>query len=142
LIDLAPTLLEIAGGKLEGDGHSLMPLLRGETWPPHAYLAEIFASTGIPYRRASYAVREDSWKLIVRQPGWDNSPFRWKPRDERELYDVDRDPRESRDLSEPEKSRIDSLQARALELHRVHVADPLKLNPDELAALRQLGYTH
>lgn len=142
LIDLAPTLLEIAGGKLDGDGHSLMPLLRGEAWPKHAYLAEIFTSTGIPYRRASYAVREDSWKLIVRHPGFDNSPFRWKPGDERELYDVDRDPREQRDLAEPEKARIDALQARALELHKVHVADPLKLSPDELAALRQLGYTH
>jgi len=141
LIDLAPTMLEIAGATLPGDGRSLMPLLRGEAWPPHAYLAEIFASDGIPYRRASYAVREEAWKLIVRQPSWGNTPFLWKPDEERELYDIDHDRAEQHNLAEGDAARVGVMKSCAAELHSTRQVGPLDLGDEDRAALKALGYT-
>jgi arylsulfatase A-like enzyme len=141
LVDLAPTMLEIAGAKMDCDGRSLMPLLRGDAWPAHAYLAEVFASSGVAYRRASFAVRQDSWKLIVRPPGWGNSAFAWKRDEERELYDIDHDGGEQHDLAASEDARVVELKGRALELRNTRPAAPLKLGDEDRAALKALGYT-
>jgi N-acetylglucosamine-6-sulfatase len=99
-IDLAPTLLELAGAPAPADlhGRSLVALLRGETVPwREDFLIEHFSDkvfprlVGMGYR----AVRTRSWKYIQYsdQQGMD------------ELYDLDADPYEM-------ANRIDDPRAR------------------------------
>jgi arylsulfatase A-like enzyme len=93
--DIAPTLIEAAGGKVPSrmSGKSFLPLLRGESFTPRQY---IFAERG-PHGGATYRLetkasthdqsrcaRSDRWKLIynctphqeyqpvdsARDPGW------------------------------------------------------------------------
>ena len=88
-IDIAPTLIELAGGKpgAQIQGRSLAPLLAGvyDGWRS-AFLAEYFAENALPWLVSmSYkAIRTDRHKLIhwINRDGVD------------ELYDLDTDPYE------------------------------------------------
>jgi N-acetylglucosamine-6-sulfatase len=65
-VDIAPTLLELAGAPASSDmhGRSLVPIMRGESVPWRtAFLTEYFAS-GNARIPAWQAVRDDRWKYI------------------------------------------------------------------------------
>jgi len=91
VIDLMPTLLELAGGNyptslgerrpLPLDGRSFAPLLRGESLPPRGSLA-----WRVPQHRM---IRSGDWKLISRD---ENTPW--------ELYDLAADGTETTNLAE------------------------------------------
>jgi N-acetylglucosamine-6-sulfatase len=93
-IDLAPTLLEIAGVQAAGpiDGRSLVPLLRGESrgWRT-SFLIEYYSDKTMPRisRMGYVALRTDRWKYIRYQEleGMD------------ELYDLANDPYEMKNLA-------------------------------------------
>ena len=95
--DIAPTLIELAGGKPgpQVQGRSLLPLFAGKRagWRK-AFLAEYWAESAMPWLVGmSYkAVRTDRYKYI-----------HWVNRDRGgeldELYDLDRDPFEVRNLN-------------------------------------------
>ena len=90
-IDVAPTLLEIAGAEpLEGvQGRSFVPLLRGEQAPwRESFLAEYFLEKVAPRAPAWQAVRTARWKFI-RYPELNGMD---------ELYDLQSDPHEMRNL--------------------------------------------
>ena len=93
-VDLAPTLLEAAGrdARVLGlPGRSLLPFLEN---PAAQREARAYASSKRNRAKASDAVideralRDGRWKLI-----WSLAKGRW------ELYDLEKDPRETRDLS-------------------------------------------
>ena len=102
-IDLAPTLVELAGlGPTPGmQGRSLVPLLRGETpddWRS-SLLVEYYSDTVFPrIRNMGYvAARTDRYKLIhyLELDGMD------------ELYDLESDPFEERNLiADPEAAEV------------------------------------
>jgi arylsulfatase A-like enzyme len=90
--DWLPTLCELTGATmaedLNTDGRSIWPLLTGEQ--------QIAEERSIYWKiRSHYAVREGNWKLVLNR----NS-------NKAELYDLENDFRETRDLSEthPEKT--------------------------------------
>lgn len=94
-IDLAPTFVELAGGKIPAayQGHSLLPVLAGETpddWRD-AIFAEYYSDTVFPrvHQLGYKAVRTDRWKYIhyIDQDGMD------------ELYDLKNDPYEMKNLA-------------------------------------------
>ncbi len=101
-IDLLPTLLELVGVPLPAGaallGQSLAGALRGQD-PPPAPLT--YAETLEPRLRYGWSdlrsVREGRWKYIQ------------APRPE--LYDLENDPGELRNLAEVERSRMETLQA-------------------------------
>lgn len=139
-IDLTPTLLASAGASddgLELQGRSLLPLL---------------ADPGTPWRRFSYAsskrnlaqagdrlideraVRDARWKLI-----WSARAGQWR------LFDLERDPAETRDLSRERPDQVArlafQLQAEA-EAARTHAAGRPSGREDERPVDLNWAETH
>jgi arylsulfatase A-like enzyme len=111
-VDLAPTLLELADipVPMELHGRSLMPLLKRQA-PPwrDAFLYEYYEYPAEHCARKNRGVRTDRWKLI----------HFWEQPEEWELYDLQRDPDETRNLAyDPKhatqvrqlKTRLDALR--------------------------------
>lgn len=95
--DIAPTFIELAGGRPgpQIQGRSLLPLLEGRRAPwRKSFLIEYWAEQAFPWLVGmSYkAVRTDRWKLIH----WVN---RGRAGELDELYDLERDPYELRNLN-------------------------------------------
>ena len=123
-VDLLPTILEAAGVPVpernrQGEGRSLLPLLRGETpaWRQQI-CTEMNFHTETHFRPAR-TIREGPWKLIVNlatpeRPG------------SRELFNLDVDPEERRNLAgQPEHRTREANLAVQLEAWRRRTADPL-----------------
>lgn len=96
LIDLPPTLLDIAGIKAPAHmrGRSFLPLVRGkaEAWPEEAFIQ-------ISESQVGRAIRTERWKYVVEAP--DKHPFTDASSDtylEVALYDVQADPYEQNNV--------------------------------------------
>lgn len=89
-LDIPPTLLRIAGTRPIGDGIDLRPALSGKALPDREReLVWVRREGGGRYRGLQYeAVRRGPWKLIRNTPF---TPF--------ELFNLESDPRESKDLA-------------------------------------------
>ena len=90
-IDIAPTILDLAGEKVpeKMQGRSLLPLLKNQNknWRKDFFYEHLFDHTTIP---KSVGVRTENWKYI-RYP--DEKPVF------EELYDLKKDPFEEKNLS-------------------------------------------
>jgi arylsulfatase A-like enzyme len=107
--DLFPTLLELCGLPLQPrqhlDGQSLVSALSGD---PQAALLERPLTWYYPHEhgsghKPSAAIRRGNWKLLY-----------YLASGQTELYDLDRDPAESTDLSALHTARTDSLRQELL----------------------------
>ena len=92
-IDVAPTLLEVAGAKISErlsiDGRSFLPLLQGESLPWREYiLYEYFWEWNFPATPTIFAIRTDRYKYIYYHGMWDRDGF----------YDLETDPSERHNL--------------------------------------------
>jgi N-acetylglucosamine-6-sulfatase len=94
-IDLAPTVLELAGVSpgVTMDGESFLPLLRGERPAPAAaggreFLYEYYWEHAFPHTPTTFALRGDRYKYIYYHGVWDTN----------ELYDLQEDPQERHNL--------------------------------------------
>jgi arylsulfatase A-like enzyme len=130
-IDLAPTILEMAGIRADANmqGHSLLPLLRGETQPASYAFSEC-----LPLHLE--AVRTERWKLIRNDESG-----------ERELYDLHEDPQERIDLAARRPALTKALGEVLLRFRQSNEAlsagrEAAVANPDPktLEQLRDLGY--
>ncbi len=94
-IDIAPTVLEVAGVKEmppQFEGASLLPLAKGEqvdSWREDL-LYEYYWEFNYPMTPTTFALRTDDYKLIQYHGVWDTE----------ELYDIKNDPKEMRNLIE------------------------------------------
>jgi arylsulfatase A-like enzyme len=102
-IDVAPTLAEIAGAAAAPgrafDGRSLLPLLRGDPqpWPERALFFQVHRGLE-PQRYRNAAVETNRYKLLL-TPGAFNGEHIAIPSDPvTELYDLENDPRETRNV--------------------------------------------
>ncbi len=92
-IDIAPTLLDMAGGAMPEDhtvdGQSFLPLLRGESidWRS-TFVYQYFWENSFPHTPTTYAIRGDRYKYIYYHGVWDKN----------ELYDLKTDPNEMHNL--------------------------------------------
>jgi arylsulfatase A-like enzyme len=109
-MDLAPTLVELAGATVPSgfhfDGTSLAPLLLKQ-----APLAERTLFWGYNDR---YAVRRGPWKLVINPPP--DAPVKRARKTEPNepllgLYQLDEDPRESRDVASAHPELVGELSA-------------------------------
>jgi arylsulfatase A-like enzyme len=112
-VDLAPTLLQLAGVPvpLGLHGRSMLPLLTGAKIPwRDAFLYEYYEYPAGHCVRKNRGIRTDRWKLIH----FFEQPQEW------ELYDLQADPHERRNLagSRAHTSTMNALRARMAELRR------------------------
>ena len=142
LIDLAPTLLELAGARDAGgvmQGESLAPVLADPSAvapgrPIFLYRRE-FAPGRVDGQRVAgekYGVLVGDWKLVL---GPEEGT--------RELFDVLHDPRERDERSAAEPARAAELEQRITEWLATHERDttaPDATSEEELERLRALGY--
>lgn len=110
-IDLAPTLLDLAGASIPSDmqGRSLRPLLEGKTTPLREdFLYEYFAEKPYPETPSMVAVRTPEWKYVE------------YPNDIPELYDLKRDPTELQNLAADAKyvDRLKDMKTRLARLKK------------------------
>jgi N-acetylglucosamine-6-sulfatase len=86
-IDIAPTLLELAGARARHliDGRSVLPAIRGERMPSAGeMLYEYYWEYAFPHTPTTFALRGDRYKYIYYHGVWDTN----------ELYDLQTDPEE------------------------------------------------
>jgi len=132
IVDVMPTVLELVGAETPTDvqGASLMPLARGET-------LDLLAFTETWYPRYHYgwseltAVRDGRYKFIA------------APR--RELYDIQADPGETKDLAAENPRMADALERGLRDMATRTAAkavaqQPRSVDPAVEQQLRALGY--
>jgi N-acetylglucosamine-6-sulfatase len=99
-IDIAPTILEAAGLKApdDMDGQSFLPLAEGKQTPWRDHLLyEYYWEWAFPQTPTIFALRGDRYKYIHYYGLWDIN----------ELYDIQADPKEARNLiSSPEHQEV------------------------------------
>jgi arylsulfatase A-like enzyme len=103
VFDVFPTLLELAGAPppADLDAVSLAPALRGQPMPPSRELYFVRREGGPAYGGKSYeAIIRDGWKLLQNDP---YSPL--------ELYNLNDDPYEQRNLAATHGERMKELAA-------------------------------
>jgi choline-sulfatase len=137
-IDLAPTILELAGLSPEEcfAGKSLLPLIEGNEEGDRPVFAE-----GNFWGPDLYSWRSDGFKLILR-PGVGQEPAT-----RAELYDLRQDPAEQTDIAGSSTGHRDRMLAdlqwvrEQLGSHRQPEATgAVDLEPDQVRRLRALGY--
>lgn len=99
LIDIAPTLLNLAGVPLSrpSPARSLLGAVKGQvTQQPRALYAELLPDGSLPYDEKSVVL--DGWKLIL-----------WVREGSIQLFDLRDDPRERRDLSDTRRDKARQL---------------------------------
>ena len=134
LVDVMPSVLELLGVRADAQpsmaGESFVPLLHGQSATPRPIVAEL----RLKKPTATDSLVLGRYKLIV--------PV---ATGRAELYDLERDPREQRDLAGRQATRVaelraqlDSLLSRARD--GAPESDSVELQPDEARTLRELGY--
>lgn len=147
LIDIMPTVLELSGigyEKQNLDGKSLVRLMEGKApeWDS-VYYAKIFKGE-IEGNKTLSAIRKQHEKAIITKPWWSG---RVLMEGKKELYDLQTDPGESKDLSGVYKARLgaleqslDSWETANQSLDRNRRKGRVTRNMKE--KLRSLGYIH
>jgi arylsulfatase A-like enzyme len=127
-IDIAPTVLDIAGMKKIPEqmvGLSLYPLMKGEKtdWRKEIFY-EYYWERAFPQTPSTFGVRTDKYKYIFYHGIWDQN----------ELYDLENDPREMHNLfNKPEyKDLVDQMDKKLFDwLEETNGMEiPLRRGPD------------
>ena len=111
---MLPTLVEAAGAEipdsLEIDGRSLLPLLEGEEadWPERTIYIQSHRGDA-PTRYHHFAARAERWKLL-QNSGFGSHGFEGEPAFE--LYDLERDPLETRNVAAEHPEVVEEMRAR------------------------------
>jgi arylsulfatase A-like enzyme len=110
VVDIAPTLLDMIGGKNETitmHGKSLMPVIQGEK----ARIRE-YAHVGI-FGNVDRCIRDEEWSYIHRPQGVDN-----------ELYNLVDDPRETKNMIHEYTEKAEELSSQLLKAFRLSGPKP------------------
>jgi arylsulfatase A-like enzyme len=127
LIDLFPTLLEMAGAPLPATSGRALDVLWDRRSPSHPAMSEIVG--------AQSALRDERFKLVTLATG------------QMQLFDLARDPHETVDVAAANPARVnamrtslDRMREQALEAGRGIHTEMVPIDPDVARRLRALGY--
>jgi len=143
-VDLFPTLLDLLGLPPEPSvrGRSLRPAIEAAV----ASEGPVDAGADTAYSRHSAleqaAIRTERHKLILESSDTRYFPSYQTRAGDVELYDLRRDPKETRDIASEEPDLVSELRAKLdafLSDSRGHTADEIT-GEDEIERLRKLGY--
>lgn len=144
LIDIFPTLMEILGiapDDLKFQGHSLMPLVRGESESD----SPVFAG-GTLYYRERYSLIKNNLKIIYntddRKDKWDHDP-REQSEAWFEVYNLETNPQENPDFQIREPKIVSSLKKELelfISLPPFTEENEITINRELSDKLRSLGY--
>jgi len=134
LIDISPTILDILSGKIPENmqGVSLMPLMMGKERNPELVL---YCETIYPQSSHNWSplegLRTEAWKYI-------DAPIK-------ELYRLDKDPEEKRNLFEKEKDQVAMMEKRLARLKQEITPEEspsteIAMDEETREKLRSLGY--
>jgi len=147
LIDIMPTVLELSGIAYEKeslDGKSLVRLMEGKApeWD-RVYYAKIFKGE-IEGNKTLSAIRKQHEKAIITKPWWSG---RVLMEGKKELYDLQTDPGESKDLSDIYKERLGALRQNLDSWETANQSPGRnrgegRMTRDMKEKLRSLGYIH
>ncbi len=137
VLDVLPTARDAAGlpASAQDQGISLLPLMAGETGEQRTFLASRLHPFLAEYRYKR-AVVDGKYKLIAETP---DGP--------RELFDLDRDSRELRNLAKERKGFVQKMfgamqsAMEALPEFEEATAEPVTLSEEQRELLEALGYT-
>jgi arylsulfatase A-like enzyme len=131
LVDLMPTILELAGAEVPGDlpGRSLLAIIEGQDPPDRALFSEVHSDMGV-----SRCIVEYPYKYI--------HSFTL---DRGELYDLEADPGEREDLSSSRPALARRMREDLMAWYgdrepRFEVGEAPPLSPEQIMRLRLLGY--
>ena len=131
LVDIVPTLLELLGLDVPPglSGVSLLPAMEGRTLPERPLFAEVASQDGV-----KRCIIEYPWKYVH-----DFGSV------EGELYDLESDPAETRDLVDLEQERAAALREKLLTWYKEtkvlwEVGEPPELTQEDFIRLKLLGY--
>jgi choline-sulfatase len=127
LADVAPTVLRLLGVKpFDADGIDLAPALAGAELPGRDLYAESFAP-----------LLDFGWSPLrsLRSQG-----FKYIAAPRAELYEVERDPGETRDIVSSQPQRAADLQERVQRYSTTSLEPTERIEPEALARLQALGY--
>ena len=149
-VDLAPTLLELLGREIppsmaeQMEGRSLVPAMRGESMPPvpvfvesgHAHFFKLIRGRADNTTAGKFrAVYSGDWKLIW-APGNSDPKLTWQ------LYDLEADPHETRNLYAADHPQF--LQLRDLIVSWADKGRSTKssgaISDEDMELLKKLGY--
>ena len=144
LIDVVPTLAALLDMRIDGavvQGIDLSPHLFGDAEPDRnrpIFLQRPYFPRGRPLVHPD----EKGWGLGLRRGHW--KYFEAKEENRRELYDVEHDPREKRNLASKRTEKADELSALLATWRERQTAMAVQRNlsipPDARAGLEALGY--
>ncbi|UCH35803.1 MAG: sulfatase [Armatimonadota bacterium] len=133
LVDLLPTILDLCNIPEEvpgGRGQSLVPLLTGRRgYKPGDIVAGLNRADGADDVEIMRSIRRGPWKLLVRVG-----------EDEAELYDLDSDPGEQRNLAGHGLPAEQRLRTALSSYGRAKPSRPLTLTEETKKRLRSMGY--
>ena len=131
--DMAPTLLEVAGlaSPENMQGHSFLPMLRGEDCPIREVAISSHGSVDLRGRRHVIRAHDGRWLLLDRPDPAD-----------RELYDTESDPKQLTNLVADHPDEAGRLHQAVLDFLKTHEAQPQLVrlyetgDPGDLAGYR------
>jgi arylsulfatase A-like enzyme len=145
-VDLLPTILELMGVQVPGDmvvkGRSLLDLMAGRTDEHRDHAFTTARSISARHGHKRYRLRKKTRTLSIREPRWKLIRLPGARRDYLELYRIDRDPGEKKNVAGYHPEVVRRLNGKLVRWYGKgpRIGVPVSVDPRIQRQLESLGY--